>query len=185
ADLEAAPHGIDLGPLEPRLPEVLRTPSGRVELAPPEIVADVERLHAALGEGGNGARPGLVLIGLRHLRSNNSWMNALGPLASGPNRCTALVNAEDARRLGVTDGEQVRVASRTGAIEITAEVTDDLMPGVVSIPHGWEQANSNVLADEHLVEPLTGTAILNGIPVTVEPLRDEVEERGVLVEGGA
>ncbi|MDQ5808143.1 MAG: molybdopterin oxidoreductase family protein, partial [Actinomycetota bacterium] len=102
-----------------------------------------------------------------------------------PNRCTALVNAEDARRLGVTDGEQVRVASRTGAIEITAEVTDDLMPGVVSIPHGWEQANSNVLADEHLVEPLTGTAILNGIPVTVEPLRDEVEERGVLVEGGA
>ncbi len=166
ADLEAAPHGIDLGPLEPRLPEVLRTPSGRVELAPPALVADVDRLHAAMAAPANG---GMVLIGRRHLRSNNSWMNELGPLANGPNRCTALVNPADAERLGLADGDTVRVRSRTGAIELPAELTDDLMPGVVSIPHGWEHANSNVLADEQLVEPLTGTAILNGIPVELTP----------------
>jgi anaerobic selenocysteine-containing dehydrogenase len=92
-------------------------------------------------------------------------MNGLGPLAGGPDRCTALLNPADAARLGVADGAPVRVAARTGAIELPAEVCDDLMPGVVSIPHGWEHANSNVLADEELVEPLTGTAILNGIPV--------------------
>ncbi|HEX2087247.1 MAG TPA: molybdopterin dinucleotide binding domain-containing protein, partial [Solirubrobacteraceae bacterium] len=182
ADLEAAPHGIDLGPLEPRLPEVLSTPSGRVELAPGPLVADVERLASAMHANGDG---GLVLIGRRHLRSNNSWMNGLPLLARGPDRCTAQVNPADAARLGVADGEPVRVSARTGAIELPAEVTEDVMPGVVSIPHGWEHANSNVLADEHLVEPLTGTAVLNGIPVEVAPLRDQVEEGGVLVERGA
>jgi anaerobic selenocysteine-containing dehydrogenase len=182
ADLKAAPHGIDLGPLEPRLPELLATRSGRIELAPEPLVADVERLHAALGANGDG---GMVLIGRRHLRSNNSWMNHLPLLASGPDRCTAQLSTTDAERLGVADGQRVRVSARAGAIELPAEVTDDVMPGVVSIPHGWEHANSNVLADERLVEPLTGTAVLNGIPVEVAPLGDEVEERGVLVEGGA
>ena len=180
ADLEAAPHGVDLGPLEPRLPEVLRTASGKVELAPEPLVADVERLHASLRTERNG---GLVLIGRRHLRSNNSWMNELGPLATGPNRCTAMLSAADANRLGIENGATVRVRSRTGELDIEAEVTDDLMPGVISIPHGWTQANSNVLADEQLLEPLTGTAILNGIPVEVQALGDQVEERGVLVEG--
>ena len=164
ADLEAAPHGIDLGPLEPRLPEVLRTASGKVELAPEAIVADVERLHAALAEPPNG---GMVLIGRRHLRSNNSWMNELAPLAKGPDRCTAMLSPTDAERLEIQDGATIRVRSRTGEITIAAEVTDDLMPGVISIPHGWARANSNVLADEDLVEPLTGTAVLNGIPVEV------------------
>jgi anaerobic selenocysteine-containing dehydrogenase len=181
ADLKAAPHGIDLGPLEPRLPEILSTPSGKVELAPEPLVADVERLAAAMSTNGNG----MVLIGRRHLRSNNSWMNHLPLLASGPNRLTAQLNPADASRLGVGDGAQVRVSARTGAIELTAELTEDVMPGVVSIPHGWEQANSNVLSDERLVEPLTGTAVLNGIPVEVAPLGHQVEERGVLVEGGA
>ena len=166
ADLKAAPHGIDLGPLEPRLPEILSTPSGRVELAPEPLVADVERLHAALSDRADG---GMVLIGRRHLRSNNSWMNHLPMLASGPDRCTAQLHPDDAARLGVADGETVRVSGRAGAIELPAEVSEDVMPGVVSIPHGWEHANSNVLADEQLVEPLTGTAVLNGIPVTVAP----------------
>jgi anaerobic selenocysteine-containing dehydrogenase len=182
AALREAPHGIDLGPLEPRLPEVLSTPSGKVELAPGPLVADVERLQAALSANGNG---GMVLIGRRHLRSNNSWMNHLPLLASGPDRCTAQLSPADAARLGVEDGSQVRVSARTGAIELPAEVTEDVMPGVVSIPHGWEHANSNVLSDERLVEPLTGTAVLNGIPVEVAPLGDQVEEGGVLVEGGA
>jgi anaerobic selenocysteine-containing dehydrogenase len=166
ADLEAAPHGVDLGPLEPRLPEVLKTPSGKVELAPAVLVADVERLHTALDAHAGG---GMVLIGRRHLRSNNSWMNGLPRLAGGPARCTAQLHPDDAARLGVADGDPVRVTSRAGSIDVPAEVTGDVMPGVVSIPHGWAHANSNVLTDEHDVEPLTGTAILNGIPVTLAP----------------
>jgi anaerobic selenocysteine-containing dehydrogenase len=183
ADLEDAPHGIDLGPLEPRLPEVLKTPSGRVELAPEPLVADVDRLHAAMGEAVDGE---MVLIGRRDLRSNNSWMHNLPKLVSGPARCTAHVHPADAERLGLVDGEPVKVSSRVGEIELPVEVTGDVMPGVVSIPHGWGHdvdgvelrvarerpgANSNVLADEALVEPLSGTAVLNGIPVQLAPVR--------------
>jgi anaerobic selenocysteine-containing dehydrogenase len=183
-DLEAAPHGIDLGPLEPRLPEVLRTPSGRIELAPAPLVADVERLHAAMGEWSDGQ---MLLVGRRDLRSNNSWMHNLPKLVSGPPRCTAHVHPDDAARLGLADGEVARVSSRVGAIEVPVEVTDDVMPGVVSIPHGWghgtpgvelrvarEHAgvNTNVLTDEDALEPLSGTAILNGIPVELAPVRE-------------
>jgi hypothetical protein len=191
ADLEAAPHGIDLGPLRPRLPDVLRTASGRIELAPEALVADVARLHGELGRGaptaaggwsGNG---GLVLVGRRDLRSNNSWMHNLPLLASGPPRCTAHVHPIDAERLGLVDGAPARVRSRAGEIELPVQVTEDVMPGVVSIPHGWGHdtpgamlgvasaqpgANSNVLADELLLEPLSGTAILNGIPVELAPV---------------
>ncbi|MFL5843703.1 MAG: molybdopterin-dependent oxidoreductase [Solirubrobacteraceae bacterium] len=175
----AAPHGIDLGPLEPRLPEVLRTPSGMVELAPAEIVADVPRLRAAL----DAPADGMVLIGRRDLRSNNSWMHNLPLLVRGPVRCTAHVHPDDALRLGLIDGGLARVSSRAGAIEVPVEVTDRIMPGVVSIPHGWGHAvpgvdmavarehagvNTNVLTDELDLEPITGTAILNGIPIVVE-----------------
>ena len=183
ADLEAAPHGIDLGPLEPRLPEVLKTASGTVELAPAPLVADVDRLHAAMREAPNG---GMVLIGRRDLRSNNSWMHNLPKLVSGPPRCTAHVHPDDAARLDLVHGKPACVASRVGEIEIEVEVTEDVMPGVVSIPHGWghvgaglgmeiaaEHAgvNSNLLTDEEVVEPLSGTAVLNGIPVTLAPVR--------------
>ena len=180
ADLEATPHGIDLGPLHPRLPGVLRTPSGRVELAPPAIVADVPRLRAEL------ERPpaAMVLIGRRQLRSNNSWMHNLEPLVRGKERCTAHVHPDDAARLGLADGARARVTSRAGAIEVPVEVTDAVMPGVVSIPHGWGHdvdgvqmrvasahpgVNSNLLADETLIDPLSGTAVLNGIPVELAP----------------
>jgi anaerobic selenocysteine-containing dehydrogenase len=181
ATLEAAPHGVDLGPLQPRIPEVLRTPSGKVELTPPALVADVERLHAAVAEPVNG---GMVLVGRRDLRSNNSWMHNLPMLVRGKERCTAHVHPDDATRLGLTDGVVARVTSRAGAVVVPVEVTEDVMPGVVSIPHGWghdqpgmalgvaaEHAgtNTNVLADELLVEPLSGTAVLNGIPVTLAP----------------
>jgi anaerobic selenocysteine-containing dehydrogenase len=180
ADLVEAPHGVDLGPLQPRLPEVLRTASGRVELAPEAIAADVPRLRAAL----EGPADGMVLVGRRDLRSNNSWMHNLPLLVRGPVRCTAHVHPDDAARLGLVDGGDVRVTSRAGSIEVPVEVTDDVMPGVVSIPHGWghgapgvrmqvarEHAgvNSNILTDELDIEPLTGTAILNGIPVVLEP----------------
>ena len=186
ADLEAAPHGIDLGALESRVPEVLRTPSGRIELAPEAVVGDVARLHAALAEPVNG---GLTLIGRRELRSNNSWMHNLPTLVRGKERCTALVHPDDAERLGLADGEEAVVRSRAGEIVVPVEVTEDVMPGVVSIPHGWGHdlpgvslsvagehagANSNVLSDELVVEPLSGTAVLNGIPVELEPARSRM-----------
>jgi anaerobic selenocysteine-containing dehydrogenase len=182
ADLEAAPHGIDLGPLEPRLPDVLRTPSGRIELAPEPIVADVARLHAALTRERNGE---LMLVGRRQLRSNNSWMHNLELLVSGPERCTLHVHPDDAARLGLEDGAPARVENRAGALEAPVEVTDAVMPGVVSLPHGWghdapgarlgvagEHAgvNANLVADEALVDALSGNAVLNGIPVAVAPV---------------
>jgi anaerobic selenocysteine-containing dehydrogenase len=180
--LEAAPHGIDLGPLEPRLPDALRTPSGRIELAPEPIVADVERLRAAMARERNG---GMVLIGRRQLRSNNSWMHNLTPLVRGKERCTAHVHPDDAERLGLVDGEPALVRSQAGEVEVPVEVTDAVMPGVVSIPHGWGHdvdgvrmdvasahagTNSNVLADESQVDPLSGNAVLNGIPVELAPV---------------
>jgi len=179
--LESEPHGVDLGPLRPRLPEMLRTPSGKVELAPEPIVADVPRLEAALGRGANGH---MVLIGRRQLRSNNSWMHNVPRLVSGPPRCTAHVHPDDASRLGLTDGEGALVSSEAGSIEIPVEITDAVMPGVISIPHGWGHdregvqlsvarehagSNSNVLARGDLIDPLSGNAVLNGIPVELEP----------------
>lgn len=179
--LEAEPHGVDLGPLEPRLPEVLRTPSGKVELAPEPIVADVERLRSSLTAHRNGE---MVLIGRRQLRSNNSWMHNLPPLVKGKDRCTLQLHPDDAARLGLADGGRARVTSSAGSLDAPVEVTDSIMPGVVSIPHGWghdvpgvRQAvavahagvNSNVLADESVVDPLSGNAVLNGIPVQVAP----------------
>jgi anaerobic selenocysteine-containing dehydrogenase len=180
AVLEANPHGIDLGPLEPRLPEVLRTPSGTVELAPPLLVADVPRLREALGEFADG----LVLVGRRDLRSNNSWMHNVNVLVKGKPRCTLHVHPDDAARLGLDDGGSAEVRSRTGKVVVPVEVTDGIRPGVVSIPHGWGHdrpgtrlavaerhagVNSNLLADEELVDPITGNAVLNGIPVEVGP----------------
>jgi anaerobic selenocysteine-containing dehydrogenase len=181
--VEAAPHGIDLGPLQPRLPEVLRTPSGRIELAPEAVVADVARLHEALA--GADAGDGLVLIGRRHLRSNNSWMHNLPMLVRGPERCTLHVHPDDAARLDLVDGGRATVRSRVGEVTAPVEVTEDIRPGVVSLPHGWGHdregadmavarahagVNANVLTDEAAIEPLTGTAVLNGIPVRVAPV---------------
>ncbi|GAA1195691.1 molybdopterin-dependent oxidoreductase [Prauserella alba] len=155
ADLEAAPHGVDLGPMRPRIPGVLATESGKVELAPEEIVSDVPRLAASLSRtarstpesAGSGRRgPGgsatsrptdLILIGRRQLGSNNSWMHNLEPLVRGSNRCTAQLHPEDAGRLGLVDGDPVTVTARTGSIDVPVEITDTMRPGVVSIPHGW------------------------------------------------
>jgi anaerobic selenocysteine-containing dehydrogenase len=177
------PHGVDLGPLQPRLPEVLRTPSGMVELAPEPLVADVARLRAALARpaGRDGA---LVLIGRRHLRSNNSWMHNIGTLVKGRTPCTLQVNPADAARIGLRDGHAARVSSRTGALVAPVELTDAVAPGVVSLPHGWGHdlpgvamavaqahagVNSNLLADDERYDEPSGNAVLNGIPVQVEP----------------
>jgi anaerobic selenocysteine-containing dehydrogenase len=181
AALEAAPHGIDLGPLQPRLPDALRTAGGRIELVPEPIVADVARLRASLQRG---AVDELVLIGRRQLRSNNSWMHNLPVLVKGKPRCTLHVHPKDAQRYRLTDGEPARLRSRTGTVLAQVEITELVMPGVVSLPHGWGHdadgtvqsvasdqpgPNSNVLADELLIDALSGNAVLNGIPVELSP----------------
>jgi anaerobic selenocysteine-containing dehydrogenase len=183
--LIAQPHGIDLGPLEPRLPDALRTPSGTIELAPEPLVGDVARLRAALTERADARADGnaFVLVGRRQLRSNNSWMHNLNVLVKGKPRCTLHVHPDDAARLGLADGESAEVRSRTGVVIAPVEVTDGIMPGIVSIPHGWGHdvdgvqlsvastigagVNSNLLADDTLFDPLSGNAVLNGIPVSV------------------
>jgi anaerobic selenocysteine-containing dehydrogenase len=184
--LEAAPHGLDLGPLKPRLGDALRTASGKIELAPELLVADVPRLRAVLSRPRNG---GLVLIGRRNLRSNNSWMHNLPLLVSGPEQCTLHVHPDDAARYELTDGQKAELRSRAGSVRAVVEVTDGVMPGVVSLPHGGghdapgaelrvaaEHAgtNSNVLADELLLDAVSGNAVLNGIPVEVAPVREPV-----------
>ncbi|MFD5775781.1 molybdopterin oxidoreductase family protein [Streptomyces fungicidicus] len=179
--LLAHPHGIDLGPLRPRLPQPLKTRSGKVELLPAPIAADLPRLRAALHE-----RPaGLVLVGRRHLRSNNSWMHNVPALTGGSNRCTLQLHPEDAERLGVRDGEPVRIKGAGGEVTAPAEVTDAVRRGVVSLPHGWGHdrpgtrtrhaaadpgVNVNQLLDGSLLDPLSGNAVLNGVPVEVAPL---------------
>lgn len=180
ARLIAAPHGVDLGPLRPRLAEVLRTPSGKLELAPQPLVEDVARLRASLKrwEG-----DGFVLIGRRHLRSNNSWMHNLPALSGGSNRCTLILHPADAAELGITD--RARVKGPGGELEAPVELSDAIRRGVVSLPHGWghgqtgtKQAvaaehpgvNVNQLNDGTSLDPLSGTSVLNGIPVQLAPV---------------
>ncbi|MGY5119992.1 molybdopterin oxidoreductase family protein [Streptomyces sp. 900105755] len=176
--LLAHPHGIDLGPLQPRLPQPLKTRTGKVELLPRPIADDLPRLRAALDT----SPAALVLVGRRHLRSNNSWMHNVPALTGGTNRCTLHIHPEDAARLGVRDGADVRVKGAGGEVVTPAEVTDGVRPGVVSLPHGWGHdrpgtrlshaatapgVNVNQLLDGSLLDPLSGNAVLNGIPIEV------------------
>jgi anaerobic selenocysteine-containing dehydrogenase len=178
--LREAPHGIDLGPLHPRLPEALCTPSGMVELAPGPLLADVPRLLTALGRRSNG---GFALVGRRDIRSNNSWMHNIDVLVKGKERCTLQINVADAARIGVGAGGRVKVSSAAGMLIVPVEITEDIMPGVVSLPHGWGHdlegsllsvaserpgANVNRLSTGD-IDPVSGNAVLNGIPVEVIP----------------
>jgi anaerobic selenocysteine-containing dehydrogenase len=154
-----------------------------IELAPEPLAADLGRLEAALDERAANGDAGMVLIGRRQLRSNNSWMHNLTVLVKGRPRCTLHVHPDDATRLGLETGALAEVRSRTGIVTVPVEVTDGIMPGVVSIPHGWGHdvdgvqlsvaattaagVNSNLLADEGLFDALSGNAVLNGIPVRV------------------
>jgi anaerobic selenocysteine-containing dehydrogenase len=178
-DLLERPHGRDFGALVPRIPEILRTVTGMIELAPEPLVADLARLEAAAGEL---ATRGMVLVGRRHLRSNNSWMHNVKVLVKGTPRCTLQVHPDDAAALGLVDGGAATITSRVGSVSAPVEVTESIRPGVVSLPHGWghgepgtqmrvaaEHAgvNSNVLSDDKAIDPLSGTSVLNGIPVEV------------------
>ena len=173
------PHGIDFGPLEPQLPGILRTPSGRIELAPADIV---QWLPALLASASDEASDGLRLIGRRDLRSNNSWMHNVNVLVKGKARCTLLISPVDAAERQLSSGDTAVIESRVGRVEAPVEVTDEMMAGVVCLPHGWGHdapgarmsiaaerpgVNSNVLTDGAVLDPISGNATLNGIPVTV------------------
>ena len=183
-----ASGGIDLGELQPRIPELLRTPSGKIELAPPALLADLQRPAADLAR----PAPDLVLIGRRDVRTNNSWMHNLPVLAKGPFRCTALVHPTDAARCGLTDGALALISSDTSqgprTLQAQVHISSEMMPGVVSLPHGWGHnlpgaqlalaaqrpgVNLNALLDDQLRDPLSGNAVLGGVAITMTPLEDQ------------
>ncbi len=180
--LRKAVHGVDLGPLTPCLPERLRTSDKKIDLAPEPLVKDVERVKTKLLDvrASNGE---LRLIGRRQLRSNNSWLHNTERLLRGKPQCTVLMHPSDAARRQLSSGQTVRIKSRVGSVELPLEVTDEMMPGVVSIPHGWghdragvqlavarEHAGESIndLTEELAIDALCGTAAFNGIPVHVE-----------------
>jgi anaerobic selenocysteine-containing dehydrogenase len=180
-----ASGGIDLGELQPRIPEMLRTPSGKVELAPPLLIADLPRALSDLQR----PAPDMVLIGRRDVRTNNSWMHNLPTLAKGPFRCTALVHPEDAARLGLQDGAMAQLENAGRSLQAQVHISTDMMQGVVSLPHGWGHdlpgaqltvaaerpgVNLNALLDEKLRDPLSGNAVLSGVPVKMRAVETAV-----------
>jgi anaerobic selenocysteine-containing dehydrogenase len=181
--LRRRPSGMDLGPLEPRLPDRLFTPDRQIDAAPEVFVADVPRLRELLTASPRAA--GLVLIGRRELRSNNSWMHNAPTLTKGRARCTLRMHPRDAKARRLEPGGRVQLRSRVGAIEAELEITEELMPGVVSLPHGYGHGRPgarlrvaeevpgqsvNDVTDEQLIDALTGNAAFSGVPVEVEPL---------------
>ncbi len=182
--VQAAPHGIDLGELQPRVPELLRTPSGCIELAPAPFMA---ALGALAGDAPPSCGPDeLLLIGRRDTRSGNSWMHNLPVLAKGPDRSALIVHPDDAHQRGLRDGDRALLRNAAGtSLEVLLQCSDEMMPGVASLPHGWGHdlpgtrlsvaqlrpgANLNALLDERLRDPLSGNAVLSGQPVTLSAL---------------
>jgi anaerobic selenocysteine-containing dehydrogenase len=164
----------------PKIDSILRTASGDVELAHDNILGDIPRLLGRITK----PRDGLVLIGRRHVRSNNSWMHNVNVLVKGRDRCTLIVHPEDAEALALKDGGAARVTSEAGSVEAVVEISDEIRPGVVSLPHGWghdrpgirlsiarEHAgtNTNLLAPGDFLDVPSGNAAVNGIPVEVVP----------------
>ena len=199
--LQQNPHGIDLGPLQPQLPKCLRMPSGRINLVP-AVFSDrfraVERewqLRESGAPDGNGrnssdGNSSFELIGRRHLRSNNSWMHNSARLTKGKDLCTLLMNPQDAERLDLADGQSVKVTSRVGQVQLPLERSDTMMPGVVSIPHGYghnrrgskipiaeERAGASIndLTDHLVIDSLTGNAAFSGQRVEVVPSGESTE----------
>jgi anaerobic selenocysteine-containing dehydrogenase len=187
ASLEARPHGVDLGPLEPSLPGRLATRERRIRLAPDELVADVHRLRHTFPQDARAPEAGaLLLIGRRHLRDNNSWLHNVPRLIKGKPRCTLMVHPEDARRLGLSEGEEAVITSRVGEVQAPVNVTEEVMPGVVSLPHGYGHGREGVwlrvagahagvsindLTDDRALDAISGNAAFSGVQVSVRPAR--------------
>ncbi|WP_122316711.1 molybdopterin oxidoreductase family protein [Pseudomonas cichorii] len=172
------PHGLDLGPLKPNLTHRLKTANGRIQAAPEAVMADLSRFTGSPAPQADE----LLLIGRRHVRSNNSWMHNYHRLVKGKPRHQLLMHPDDLASRGLNDGQQVRVESRVGTIEVQVLGSAEMMPGVVSLPHGWGHARAGVrmeiargqpgvsandLTDERQLDALSGNAVLNGVPVQV------------------
>ena len=180
--LKAAPSGVDLGPLKPQLPERLMTSDKHIHCAAPDALADLQRLAHEFNEPG---ADGLRLIGRRHVRSNNSWMHNFHRLVKGKPRCTLMMHPQDMTAHAVKDGGRATLNSRVGSIEVVVEATESVMPGVVSLPHGFGHhrtgiqmdtaerhagVSCNDVTDEQYIDQLSGNAAINGVPVTVTAL---------------
>jgi anaerobic selenocysteine-containing dehydrogenase len=178
-----AEHGLDLGALAPTFPDNLHTRDKAIDLAPAEYLADVARLRSHL-DAASKRNGELLLIGRRQLRSNNSWLHNSQRLVKGKPRCTLLVHPDDAGRIGLATGDTARGSSRAGTAEALVEVSDEIMPGVVSLPHGWGHARPGIalrvaaetpgtsvndLTDETFLDRMSGTSGFSGVPVAVEP----------------
>jgi anaerobic selenocysteine-containing dehydrogenase len=174
--LKAHPSGIDLGPLEPSCPERLQTPNQRIQLAIPEVLADIERFLKDTEVAGDHYR----LIGRRHVRDNNSWMHNHHRLMKGKPRCELLMHPDDVAKEGWQSGMVVTIESRVGAIDAELAASDEMMPGVVSLPHGYGHGlagtrgevasrhagvSCNDITDEQFVDQLSGNAAVNGVSV--------------------
>ncbi|MBW2266924.1 MAG: molybdopterin-dependent oxidoreductase [Deltaproteobacteria bacterium] len=181
AKLKQEPNGIDMGPLVPRLDEVLETVSGKIELAHDYILGDAPRLRERLAR----EEEPLVLVSRRDVRSNNSWMHNVPSLMTGKDRCTLLIHPDDAGSRGLEAGKMACITSQAGSLQVAVEISDEMMPGVVCLPHGWGHDKpgarlevaaahagvcNNLLAPGELVDVLSGNAIVNGIPVEVAPV---------------
>ena len=176
-ELKANPHGIDLGALKTRFPSRLHTLDKKVHLLHDLYIKDLKRLNESPDTNGQ-----LLLIGRRHLRSNNSWMHNSQRLVKGRERCTLLIHPQDAKKRQLEKGDTATVTSRVGKVEIPIEISDEIMEGVVSIPHGWGHHRKNIklgiaqahagisvndLTDEQVIDELSGNAAVNGVPVEV------------------
>lgn len=185
--LLATPHGIDLGPLRENLPEAIFHQNKKIDLRFDYFMADLIRLEKHFFSANTAPQDSLLLIGRRHLKSNNSWLHNSKRMVKGSNhalsRCTAQLHSQDAQRYNIEDGQMISVSSRVGTIALPAEITDKIMPGVISIPHGWGHnktgakwsvaqdhagVNVNELTDERVVDELSGNAVLNAVPVWIK-----------------
>ncbi|AJE85325.1 molybdopterin dinucleotide-binding region [Streptomyces albus] len=190
AVLRERPEGMDFGPLRPQLDEIVGAES-RVALFPEPVAGDLPRLAEFLAAERERGAGSFLLVGRRHLRSTNSWTHNIAALSGGTNHCALEINAEDARRLGIGPGDEVTVRGRAGAVVALAEPTDRVGPGVVSLPHGWGHGrdgtrmahaakapgvNVNALTDELVVDPLSGNAVFNAVPVEVSPGRGDLHQ---------
>jgi anaerobic selenocysteine-containing dehydrogenase len=183
--IKAEPNGVDRGPMIPRARDAVCTPDGHIALAPAYVLSDLPRLAERVrSAAARRELDGMVLVSRRHIRSKNTWLHNVSVLVKGKDRCTLLVNPGDAARIGLVDGGRARVTSEAGSIEAPVEISDEMMTGVVCLPHGWghdaegtrlsiarEHAgvNNNLLAPGDFVDVLSGNAAVNGIPVEVVP----------------
>ena len=178
--MAAAQMKMPLGPNRPSLPGRLAHEDKRIRLAPAPLLEDVPRLRARL----LGGEEGLLLIGRRHVRSNNSWMHNYTRLVKGPTRYELWMHPDDMAARGIADGAAVRLSSRVGAVEVPVVASTDMMPGVVSLPHGFGHArqgvrmqvaaahagvSANDVTDDAFIDVLSGNAAVNGVPVQVAP----------------